>query len=183
MTVFPPDNRRVVKPFDLDFDRFPLPAVTAIDTTVNLNPDPNGIPDLEAAYGSGVVISPNYVLSAAHNFYRRDLKKNQDEIRVSNSRNQLRLNSRLIGHPNDTDDLDINVITDDNDVNFGIFYPTNWKETGNVEDDIAFVKTVNNALISPSPFVGLIAFVDPKSAQDYTIQTAGYPIDNVSYAT
>jgi len=180
MTVFLPDNRRVIQPTDSDFNKFPLPAVTAIDTTIDLNP--GGDMELEAGFGSGVVISPNFVLSAAHNFYpedeaRKGNGRNQDEIRVSNSINQLRLNSREIGHPNDIEDLDVNVIPDDN---IGIFYPTNWRSTLDVEDDIAFVKTVNNALISPSSFAGLIAFVDPKTAEDYTIQTAGYPIDNVS---
>jgi V8-like Glu-specific endopeptidase len=92
MTVFPPDNRRVIKPFDIDFDRFPLPAVTAIDTTIFFSDGRNP----EAGFGSGIVISPNYVLSAAHNFYPEDIRRNQDEIRVSNSRNQLRLNSREI---------------------------------------------------------------------------------------
>lgn len=83
MTVFPPDTRRVIQPSEPEFDTFPLPAVTAIDTTINLNPDPIGIPDLEAGFGSGIVISPNYVLSAAHNFYPEDVEENQDEIRLA----------------------------------------------------------------------------------------------------
>ena len=174
MTVFPPDNRRVIQPSEQEFDTFPLPAVTAIDTTIFFNDGRNP----EAGFGSGIVISPNYVLSAAHNFYPEDVERNQDEIRVSNSTNQLRLNDRRIGEdPNDIGDLDVNVRAG---IDGDIFYPTNWRSTFNLEDDIAFVKTVNNALISPSPSVGLISFVNPKDAEDYEIQTAGYPIDNVT---
>ena len=33
MTVFPPDNRRVIRPDEPNFTRFPLPAVTAIDSS------------------------------------------------------------------------------------------------------------------------------------------------------
>jgi hypothetical protein len=33
MAVFPPDNRRVIRSNEPNFTRFPLPAVTAIDTT------------------------------------------------------------------------------------------------------------------------------------------------------
>lgn len=173
MTVFPPDNRRVIQSSEQEFDTFPLPAVTAIDTTIFFSDGRNP----EAGFGSGIVISPNYVLSAAHNFYPQDVERNQDEIRVSNSTNQIRLNEREIGHPDDIGDLDVNVRAG---LNGDIFYPTNWRNTFNLEDDIAFVRTVNNALISPSPLAGLIAFVNPKSAEDYTVQTAGYPLDNVS---
>ena len=178
MAVYPPDLRRVIKPTEQEFNTFPLPAVTAIDTTIFFNDGRNP----EAGFGSGIVISPNYVLSAAHNFYppdeaKKGKGKNQDEIRVSNSRNQLRLNSREIGHPDDIGDLDVNVRAGRNG---DIFYLTNWKNTLSTKDDIALVKTVNNALISPSPSVGLIAFVNPGTAKNYKIQTAGYPVDNVS---
>ena len=33
MAVFPPDRRRIIRPGENDFTRFPLPAVTAIDTS------------------------------------------------------------------------------------------------------------------------------------------------------
>ena len=36
MAVFPPDERRIIRPIDDDFTQSPLPSVTAIDTTINI---------------------------------------------------------------------------------------------------------------------------------------------------
>ena len=66
MGIRQPDQRRVIRPIDNinEFNSFPLTAVTAIDTIVDVPPEqpPNG-------YGSGIVIAPNYVLTAAHVVY------------------------------------------------------------------------------------------------------------------
>ena len=61
MTVFPPDNRQVVEPTETNLTTFPLLAITAIDTTIQIGRR------LDVGYGTGIVISPNYVLTAAHN--------------------------------------------------------------------------------------------------------------------
>ena len=154
MTVIPPDTRQVVNPLD----KFPFPAVVAIDI---LYPFGNRI-------GSGIVISPNHVLSAAHNGYRADINTDAIGIRATTSGEQIDLNSRAIGTPGDPL---VNVINRD--------YIANFKQTKKKRDDIVLFET-SNTLLSESQVVGLIAFVDPKSAKGLSIETAGYPGDNVS---
>ena len=174
MAVFPPDERRIIRPNELDFTRLPLPSVTAIDTTINVtNQSPFG-------YGTGVVINPNYVLTAAHNLYDKLIEngKRQDAIRVSSSGEQNTLVDRRIGQGDGDPGANVDVTT-------GLFFlapeffdtePNSFQEP---KHDIAVIKVDNNDLISPAPSVGLIAFVNPRDAKGYTVQTAGYPFDNV----
>ena len=169
MTVFPPDNRQVVEPSETNLTTFPLLAVTAIDTTIQIGRR------LEVGYGTGVVIAPNYVLTAAHNLYDPDYNKDQDEVRITSSENQVNLGSRILYDPDYPNDPGFNV-----DVTSDLFFPTDFKTQANDNNDIAFVKTINNTLISPAPSVGLIAFINPQTAKGKDIQTAGYPDDNVS---
>ncbi|MEM9275573.1 MAG: cadherin-like domain-containing protein [Cyanobacteria bacterium P01_F01_bin.143] len=175
MTVHGVDNRRVIKPNEPNFTSFPLPAVTAIDSTINADSNaPFG-------YGTGVVISPHYVLTAAHNLYD-SFYGEQDKIRISTSGNQINLGSRKIDDPdpNYSNDPGANV-----NVSTGLFFPTDYKNKTTAKNDIAFVRVDDNALISPAPSVGLIAFMNPKTARGSKetptkIQTAGYPVDNVN---
>ena len=175
MTVFPPDERRVIRPNELDYTKLPLPGVTAIDTKLVV---PNKPP---FGFGTGVVISPHYVLTAAHNLYDKSIGENgkrQDAIRVSSSGNQNSLENRRIG--DGVGDPGDNV-----DVTTGLFFPA--PEFFNVPEfdfqepkhDIAVFEVNDNDLISPVTSVGLIAFLDPKTAKGLEIQTAGYPVDNV----
>lgn len=73
MAVFPPDQRRFIRPDELNFTRFPLPAVKAIDTKLNNIDTPYG-------FGTGIVISLYYVLTAAHNLYDKNLARTQNKI-------------------------------------------------------------------------------------------------------
>jgi len=57
MAILPPgDQRRVVRPSDPEFTMFPLPAVTAIDT--RLDADPNA----PFGFGTGALISQGYFI-------------------------------------------------------------------------------------------------------------------------
>lgn len=163
------DERRVIRPNEPNFTRFPLPAVTTVDTT-------NG-------FGSGIVIAPNYILTAAHVVYDYVLKENAEKVRVITSENATPAN--LISREIDDNDIDPtpNVDTDEN--NSGIFYP--FPLFDNRKWDIALLKT-DNILLSVDETVGLIAFVDPEANEDairgnFPIQTAGYPGDNISGVT
>ena len=170
MAVFPPDQRRIIRPEENDFTRYPLPAVTAIDTTID-DPRPFG-------YGTGIVISPNYILTAAHNLFDKSLNKYQSAIRVSSSGRQNSLVSRRIGEG--VGDPGANV-----DVTNGLFFPapeffdTPISSFAEPKHDIALIKVDDNDLISSAPPIGLIAFVDTRNAIGKEIQTAGYPADNV----
>ena len=159
MTVIPPDNRRVVNPNNpSEFNRFPFPAVTAIDILYSFG---NRV-------GSGIVVSPNHVLSAGHNGFRVQTGTAALGIRATTSADQVNLNSRGIGNHNDPL---ANVINRD--------YVANFTSTGEKKDDIVLFET-SNSLLDPSEVIGMIAFVNPKSAKNLPIETAGYPGDNVS---
>ncbi|AFZ33633.1 Na-Ca exchanger/integrin-beta4 [Stanieria cyanosphaera PCC 7437] len=173
MAIIGNDERQVVRPSDSNFTTFPLPAVTAIDTTINIKGE-----DFRG-YGTGVVINPHYVLTAAHNLYDRNSGEYQKKIRVTTSGKQNSLGSRKIDDPDFPNDPGANV-----NVSTGLFFPTDYITEPNDEQakkhDIAFFRVDNNDLISPAPSVGLIAFMDPRTAKGKAIQTAGYPDDNVS---
>ena len=147
MAVFPPDERRIIRPNELDFTRLPLPSVTAIDTTLDADQkNPFG-------YGTGVVINPNYVLTAAHNLYDKSADQFQDAIRVSSSGEQNTLVDRRIGRGDGDPGANVNVTT-------GLFFPAPdffEVDEGSFQEpkhDIAFVRVDNNDLISSAPSVG-----------------------------
>jgi Ca2+-binding RTX toxin-like protein/uncharacterized protein YegL len=171
MVVYNPDTRRVVNSENPLLNDFPLNAVTAIDNTIVINN--NFFQDI----GSGIVISPHYVLTSAHNAYDKNTGARAGEIRITTSSNQKRLSSRKIGNPEETGDtgvLDINVKIPE-----GIFLPYgNFPTNRNSDNDIAVLTTLNQ-LLPPTSVVGLIAFVDPQDAKGFSIQMAGYPGDNV----
>lgn len=74
MVVHGTDSRRVINPENVEeFTKFPLKAVTAIDTIIAYSPT-----NFFADYGSGIVIAPNYVLTAAHNVY--DDRANRNKV-------------------------------------------------------------------------------------------------------
>ena len=172
------DNRRIIHRFDVveDITKEPLPSITAIDSTLD---------DLPPAFGTGVVISPNYVLTAAHVLYDKSIADPDfnDELRVSSSNQQKELNNREIGANGDPGG---NV--DTNTEPFLLFRdqfipaPANTPEENNF--DIGLIELNNTDLISDAPPIGLIAFVDPLTLEEssfrFPIQTAGYPVDNVA---
>lgn len=159
MSVFNPDYRQVINPNNLQFNLFPFPAVTAIDIQYS---NRNGI-------GSGIVISPYHVLSAAHNATKNGVAALG--LRATTSANQINLSSRLIAPPGTPNNPPPNVIERD--------YLANYNTTRRIEDDIVLFET-SNPLLSESQVIGLMAFVNPRDAIDLSIRTAGYPGDNVS---
>ena len=173
------DERRIINRFDSteDITKEPLPSITAIDTRF--------ISDVISfnAYGTGIVISPNYVLTAAHVLYAKgEISDFQNRIRVSSSNQQKSFNDRQLNpifmDPNDNVDTPA-----------GIFLPfkdkfTNAKANTTEESkfDIGLIELNDTGLISDAPPVGLTAFVAPRTVRQekIPIQTAGYPVDNVA---
>ena len=169
MTVFPPDDRIVIDPNSLNpIFKFPLPAVTAIDIKNSSSFPPNK----RNAIGSGIVISPDHVLTAAHNSFTKISANSGLEaigLRATTSEVQKSLNSRTIGN---TGDPLANVINAD--------YLADFDQPGSkAKDDIALFET-SKFLLSESQVVGLIAFVEPQMAEGLSINTGGYPGDNLS---
>lgn len=169
------DQRRIIKPNEPDFTRKPLPSIVAIDNDVIVNNQ------ILPGYGTGIVISPSYILTAAHVIYEKDFGGigNVNRIRVSSSGNQNRLVDRKIGMGQGDPGENVDVTT-------GLFYPTPQflsERAGSTEEskhDIGLIEFNNNSsLVSPDLSVGLIAFMSSRTARGRSIQTAGYPVDNV----
>jgi hypothetical protein len=154
MTVIGADNRQVIT----TFGAFPFSTVTTVDIQ-----DPFG-----SFVGSGITIGPNHVLTAAHNAYNVENDLFANRLRTTISAREDALSSRTIGV--NFSDPPPNVTT----VNFLADYPT----TGDFADDIALFATTD-APLAARDVMGLIAFVNPLSAYGLTIETAGYPGDNV----
>ena len=197
MPIVGTDQRRVVDRFDVpgQITKAPLPSITAIDTRFD-----SATTAIPPGIGTGVVISPNYVLTAAHNlFVKGDIFQYFTDIRVTSSNQQKDLDGRAIRGTNlvDTGNVDLNVDPtvnplDDpiNTIPPGLFLPFPEQFVPAPADsrpenqvDIGLIKVNNRGLISDAPPIGLIAFVDPltlESSFPLPIQTAGYPADNVA---
>ena len=176
------DERRIIRSNTSAFNIPPLPAVVAVDAIHVFDNRPIGdelISGLIPTLGSGIVITPNYLLTAAHNIYDKDNVNDEDAIRVraTTSADQVSLDSRDIIVSNQPDNVN---------ANSGVFYLPNfrrpdldYRSTKNLQDDIALLKT-SNTLLDGDEVVGLMAFVNPEKAiGKYPIRTAGYPGDNV----
>ena len=173
------DERRIIHRYDVteDITRKPLSSITALDFRF--------LSDIESfnSYGTGVVISPNYVLTAAHNLYAKGASSGfQNQIRVTSSNQQKNLNDRQL-----------NAIFMDPSVNVdpstGLFLPFENEfiaanPSTNEESlfDIGLIELNDSGLISDAPPIGLTAFVVPRTVrqEQLPIQTAGYPVDNVA---
>ena len=168
MTVIGVDNRRVIRTSDPLFDQFPLPAVTAIDARYTFKDQENDFYENPREYiGSGIIISPRYVLTAAHLGIDIETGEIPIGLRVTTSAVQETLSSRNLAT---SGDLGFNVI---NRISL-----TNFNTTNETKDDIFLLETSNTLLLEQS-VVGLLAFVNPQDAKFFTIQSAGYPADNV----
>lgn len=159
------DNRQVIRKTNPLFEQEPLPAVTAIDLIYNVT---QGLLD---GYGSGIVIAPNYVLTAAHNLYQPSTTSiTPIAIRVTTSAVQETLNSRVIGSdPSSGTNVDLAT---------GLNFLANYNIQRRKRNDIALLKT-NNNLLDSFDIPGLITFINPQDAISFFIQTAGYPGDNI----
>ena len=168
--IFPPDQRVVIDPGSPLFPLFPFPAVTAVDVFVRR--ELNEEIKLQDRFGSGITITPNYVLTNAHVIYDFDSfdpEIDETTVRVSTSEKQQLLIDRGIG----VNGLDPgpNVID--------IYLDDAFLRTGEDDDDIALLRT-NNRLLNEDEVIGIIAFVNPQDAVGFAAETAGYPGDNVS---
>jgi hypothetical protein len=177
MAFIPPDNRKVIAPNNPLFNQFPLPAVAAIDIQDSNTPTSRTKPRTRA---SGIVISPNHVLSAGHVGVTRFSGQQSFALRATTSTNENNLNFSF--------DTPFNFVTPGDPAPNIItrYYPANYPTSvsnASVEkqsnDDIALFQT-SNTLLPESQVAGLIAFVNLRSAMGLTIETAGYPGDNVS---
>ncbi|AFY58654.1 V8-like Glu-specific endopeptidase [Rivularia sp. PCC 7116] len=154
MSVIGPDSRQVIT----SFGTFPISTVTTVDIQTSAG----------SFVGSGITIAPNHVLTAGHNPYNASNNTIATSLRTTTSANEDALRTRIIGFSSDPP---ANVTN----VNF----VDNYNVTGNPGDDIALF-TTSDAPIAASDVIGLIAFVDPATTTGLTIDTAGYPGDNVS---
>ena len=85
MTITPPDSRVVTT----SFNTFPLNAVVAVDSQFPNSP----------SKGSGIIIAPNYVLTAGHNAFDKSNLIPATNLRTTISANLTSLNPRIIGTP------------------------------------------------------------------------------------
>jgi hypothetical protein len=150
-------------------ENHPILAVTTVDVKYT-NSAPNN-------HGTGIVIAPNHVLTAAHVVSSNLLGFSQTtpKVRVTISKEEDSLVSRTINAP----PIDGTPPADPIDNVENIYFLADYKNTQSAEDDIALLQT-NNELLDASNVMGLIAFMNPKDAIGFTIRTAGYPADNSS---
>ncbi len=158
-------SRQIVNPNASGQFLFPFSTVVTVDISQSGK-------DL---VGSGITIGPNHVLTVAHNAYDEDAKTSIPigNLRTTTSANENNLIDRIIGSmdfmgrrgpgPNVTN----------------INFLANYNNTESRSDDIALFTTIDAPIVAKD-VIGLIAFVDPEAAVGYTIDTAGYPLDNVS---
>ncbi len=155
MTVIGSDDRRIITaPFS-----FPFSTVTTVDIKIN-----SAITD----GGTGITIGPNHVLTAGHNAYDSYIGRliSSSNLRTTISSNEDALTGRKIDKNTTTNVTNVNFLAD-------------YDRTRASRDDISLF-TTSDAPLAPSAVIGIIAFVDPSSAQGLAIETAGYPGDNVS---
>lgn len=152
---------------------FPFSSVVTLDSQFNSNRNSNVI-------GSGVMITPNHVLTAAHVVYNpRRFRDNPipTAVRATPSGFQGDLNSRVIG--NELDPLA--------NVN-GINYLLDFDQVSGVvrgltpfDRDIALLTTSDNpAPLGTEDVMGVVSFVDPQSALGLRVNSAGFPSDGRS---
>jgi V8-like Glu-specific endopeptidase len=161
MTVTGSDSRLSTT----DFTTFPLNAVVAVDIYDRSEITPNFRGNFE---GSGITIAPNYVLTAGHNVYNNKTKKLAFALRTTTSANQPALATRDLSRSASSNVLE------------PFFFPKRYDISGASEDDIALLKTEDEPITATNT-IGLLAFVNPETAQNLSILSAGYPSEFTTY--
>ena len=171
MSIIDSDDREIITSFE-----FPYSTVNAVDL-LKVNQVGSGAYEISASIGSGITVAPNHVLTAAHNAFNRDPSSPVREsidlgIRTTTSENENDLETREL-------DLESRPGQPDPDTNVtNVNYLAGYRERSRPENDLALF-TTNDAPLEAKNVVGIMAFVDPTTAQNFTIKTAGYPGDNV----
>jgi von Willebrand factor type A domain/Calx-beta domain/RTX calcium-binding nonapeptide repeat (4 copies) len=113
-------------------------------------------------------------LTAGHNAFNFSNNTLFTNLRTTISANQPSLNpQRIIGLPGDPP---ANVI------NANVYFPKNYNTSNastRIEKDISLFRTID-APITAANTVGLLAFVNPDTAESLTITTAGYPVNQTN---
>jgi V8-like Glu-specific endopeptidase len=173
MTIFPPDTRQI----STNFTAAPLNSVVAVDSQFQVVV--NGVvTNTKNLIGTGIMISPNHILTASHIVIDTDTSSPSPlpivNARSTLSSNQLALRSRNIGVLGDP----IPNVPVRN-----IYFPRNATAPSiriNRQDDVALL-TSTTTPISAQNAIGMIAFVDASTAVGLSITTAGYPDDRPLY--
>ena len=152
MSIIGTDSRQVINTFDV----FPFSAVTRVDDN-----NPN-------TQGTGITVGVNHVLTAAHAAFDDSTNTVITPLRTTISADSDSLVSRIVGNPNDPGGNIAN-----------INFLAGYDNTEAAQDDIALL-TITDAPLDADDAIGLLAFLDPQSAVGLTIDTAGYPFDNVT---
>lgn len=141
----------------------PFYAVVAVDVVQNNDFDISE--GVDSGKGSGIVISPYHVLTAAH------VVGNGQAARITLAKDVPNLLTRTTTQFSLSD-------ANANRSNGGAL-GADSRYNGNVKDgyDIGLITLSDNqSIIDPSRSIGLLAFVDPDDAKGYTVTTAGYPV-------
>ncbi len=160
MSILGPDNRSLVT----DFSASPFDAIVAVDALYsNLS-----------LLGSGVLVSPSHVLTAAH-VVAENANNIAPVFRVTHSSEVPNLppsefsNGRASRSDVPVDASEFNASRAD-----VTLLDTNWFEGGG-PNDLALI-SLDAPLISPADAVGPIAFEDISDRLGLSISTAGYPL-------
>ena len=146
------DERKVIT----SFGKFPHSAITILDSYVQ------GV----FSIGTGILVSPNHILTAAHNTYHKD--------GYGNGGTQFYISADV----NTPKDIGFTLGSDQN-TNEDVNYLAGYDKGKSQSDDISLLTTTETS-ITAKDAIGIIAFVNPETAKGFNIKMAGYASDNVS---
>jgi V8-like Glu-specific endopeptidase len=171
MAIFPPDTRQA----STNFASFPLGAVVAVDSIFQFpvnNIPANTVNNPISIVGTGIMVSPNHVLTAAHTVVNIQTSSPLSSTRVTTSNLVPTLTNRFgLAAVDPGPNVPLN----------NIYLPRNAtaqsiRSNTQVQSDVALL-TSTGTLVSAQNAVGIIAFVDVSASVGRAITTAGYPTD------